>query len=74
MSPAQFSAVGLSAAVALAVGLVLSVLWELGEWTGHLYLDPAIYVSLTDTIGDLAAGGLGAAVVAWWLATRRTVP
>ena len=62
------------AAVALAVGLVLSVLWELGEWAGHLYLDPAIYVSLTDTVGDLTAGGLGAAVVAWRLATRRTVP
>jgi hypothetical protein len=61
-------------AVALAAGLALAVLWELGEWAGHLYLDPAIYVSVADTVGDLAAGVLGAAVAAWWLGTRRVVP
>ncbi|GAA4286999.1 hypothetical protein [Georgenia daeguensis] len=60
-------------AVAVAAGISLAVVWELGEWAGHLYLDPAIYVSAADTAGDLAAGGLGAAVAAWWLATRRAV-
>jgi hypothetical protein len=45
--------------VVLAVGLGLSVVWELGEWVGHTYLDPAIYVTETDTLGDLLAGGLG---------------
>lgn len=58
--------------VAVAVGLTLSVLWELGEWAGHTYLDPAIFISYTDTIGDLAAGGFGSALAAWWVATRRT--
>jgi hypothetical protein len=61
-------------AVALAAGLALALVWELGEWAGHIHLDPAIYVSFTDTIGDLAAGGLGAAVAAWWLTTRRALP
>ncbi|MCK6212716.1 hypothetical protein KZX45_19435 [Georgenia sp. EYE_87] len=61
-------------AVALAAGLALAVVWELGEWAGHTYLDPEIYVSAVDTVGDLAAGVLGAAVAAWWLATRRVVP
>ncbi|WP_418606141.1 hypothetical protein [Georgenia sp. SUBG003] len=53
--------------VALAVGLALAVVWELGEWAGHTYLDPAIFVSYDDTIGDLAAGGAGAAVAGAWL-------
>jgi hypothetical protein len=47
------------ALVTVAVGLGLSVVWELAEWLGHTYLDPAIYVSETDTLGDLLAGGLG---------------
>jgi hypothetical protein len=42
-----------------ALGLGLSVVWELGEWAGHTYVDPSIHVSQTDTLGDLAAGGLG---------------
>lgn len=59
------------AAVTLAVGLALAVAWELGEWAGHTYLDPAIYVSYEDTIGDLAAGGAGSAAAGVWLAWRR---
>ncbi|PFG39134.1 hypothetical protein ATJ97_1629 [Georgenia soli] len=59
------------AAVTLAVGLALAVVWEVGEWAGHTYLDPAIFVSYEDTIGDLAAGGAGSAVAAAWLAWRR---
>lgn len=56
--------------VTVAVGSGLSVVWELAEWLGHTYLDPTIYVTETDTLGDLLAGGLGAwaagaALVAW---------
>ena len=59
------------AAVTLAVGLGLAVVWELGEWAGHTYLDPAIFVSYEDTIGDLAAAGAGSMVAAAWIAGRR---
>ncbi len=45
-----------------ALGLGLSVLWELGEWLGHTYLEPSIFVSEVDTLGDLAAGGVGSFV------------
>ena len=45
----------------VALGLRLSVLWELGEWLGHTYLDDSIHVSQVDTLGDLVAGGLGSA-------------
>ena len=46
-------------AVVTALGLALSVLWEFGEWWGHYYVDSTINVGYQDTIGDLAAGGLG---------------
>lgn len=45
--------------VTVAVGLAVGVLWEMGEWWGHTYLDDAIQVGYDDTIGDLVAGGLG---------------
>lgn len=45
--------------VVTALGLALSVLWEFGEWWGHYYVDATINVGYRDTIGDLAAGGLG---------------
>jgi hypothetical protein len=45
-----------------ALGLGLSVLWEIGEWLGHTYLEPSIFVSEVDTLGDLAAGGVGSFV------------
>lgn len=53
-----------------ALGLALSVLWEIGEWLGHTYVDDSIHVSEVDTLGDLAAGGTGAllaggVLVAW---------
>ena len=44
----------------LALGLAVSVLWELGEWWGNAFVDASINVGYTDTMGDLAAGGLGA--------------
>lgn len=61
--------------VVTAVGLALSVLWELGEWAGHRFVDDAINVGYDDTLGDLAMGGLGSALagVAWasWTGRRR---
>lgn len=55
----------------VALGLGLSVLWELGEWLGHTYVDPTIHVSQVDTLGDLAAGGLGSLVAGVALVRRR---
>ncbi|HYO40692.1 MAG TPA: hypothetical protein VER39_13655 [Nocardioidaceae bacterium] len=46
----------------LVVGLALGALWEAGEWLGHTYLDERIQVGYDDTMGDLAADGLGALV------------
>ena len=46
----------------LALGLGLSVLWEMGEWWGNAFVDESIHVGYDDTMGDLAAGGLGALV------------
>jgi hypothetical protein len=43
-----------------AFGLAAGVLWEIVEWVGNTYIDETIFVNYTDTIGDLAAGGLGA--------------
>ena len=47
-----------------ALGLGLSVLWEVGEWLGHTYVDESIHVSEADTLGDLVAGGAGSVVAA----------
>ncbi|RLK52572.1 glycosyltransferase family 4 protein [Microbacterium telephonicum] len=44
-----------------ALGLALSALWEMVEWFGHTVITDTISVGYTDTIGDLAAGGVGAA-------------
>ncbi|MCR6030662.1 hypothetical protein GGQ22_04295 [Nocardioides sp. zg-579] len=45
-----------------ATGTTLAVVWELGEWFGHTYLDSRIQVGYDDTMGDLAAGMVGALV------------
>lgn len=44
----------------LSLGLAVSVLWELAEWWGNSFVDASINVGYQDTMGDLAAGGLGA--------------
>jgi hypothetical protein len=59
---------------AIAAGLALSVLWELGEWAGHTYLDDAINVGYEDTLSDLAAGGAGAAFAGAIIAFRGSLP
>jgi hypothetical protein len=55
----------------VALGLALGVLWELGEWFGHTYLDGRIQTGYDDTIGDLASGGVGA-LLAGLLNARRS--
>jgi hypothetical protein len=42
------------------IGALSAILWELGEWAGHTYLDEGIDVGYTDTVTDLGAGLLGA--------------
>ncbi|MFB8385695.1 hypothetical protein ACFC3F_00970 [Microbacterium sp. NPDC055910] len=42
------------------IGLALSALWEMVEWAGYAFITDEIYVTYVDTIGDMAAGGLGA--------------
>ena len=48
--------------IVLSLGLGMSVLWEIGEWWGHTFVDATINVGYADTMADLAAGGLGALV------------
>ncbi|MCW4466108.1 hypothetical protein OK351_11415 [Glutamicibacter sp. MNS18] len=57
-----------------SLGASLAVLWEIGEWIGHEFIDPGVGVGYRDTIGDLAAGMLGAAVAAWniWRGSARS--
>ncbi|MFN3599817.1 MAG: hypothetical protein ACK4UY_00345 [Dietzia sp.] len=62
-----FSAVG-AVVLTAAFGLALGALWEMVEWFGHAYLTDRIYVTLDDTIGDMAAGGVGALVAGLLLA------
>lgn len=52
------------------VGISLAVVWELLEWFGHAVIDDTIHIAPADTMGDLAAGGLGAWVAGILLARR----
>lgn len=45
--------------VTTAVGALLAVVWEAGEWFGHTLLDDAIQVGYDDTVGDLVSGTVG---------------
>ncbi|MCW4385690.1 hypothetical protein OH146_07870 [Salinibacterium sp. SYSU T00001] len=47
------------ALVGACLALGLSVVWEFLEWWGHTYIDDGVNVGYVDTLGDLAAGGLG---------------
>ncbi|MCP2266922.1 hypothetical protein ACFQHV_02440 [Promicromonospora thailandica] len=59
-------------ALTTAVGALGAVLWELGEWAGHTFLDDDIFVGYQDTVGDLAFGLLGALTAGIVLAARPT--
>lgn len=48
--------------IAVAVGLALSALWEMVEWAGWRFISDEIFVGYQDTIGEMAVGGVGAAV------------
>ncbi len=50
--------------------MAAGVVWEIGEWFGHTFIDTSIVVEYTDTIGDLAAGGLGSLVAGGLLALQ----
>jgi hypothetical protein len=66
-----------SAFLTTVFGLAAGVLWEMGEWAGHTLIDPAIFVGYTDTIGDLAVGGLGSLLaglgIRWLMAESRWI-
>jgi hypothetical protein len=61
--------------VTTALGALLGVLWELGEWAGHTYFDDGINVGYEDTLGDLVSGAvgslLGGLLLAFLLTGRR---
>ena len=44
------------------LGLALSTVWEMLEWVGRTLIAPDIFVTYQDTIGDMAAGGIGALI------------
>lgn len=46
----------------LVLGLATGAVWELLEWAGHTLIDPQVHVGYQDTMGDLAADGLGALI------------
>lgn len=61
--PAPRSALAVTAlgvTLTTTFGLALSAIWEMVEWVGFTYVAQGINVEYTDTIGDMAAGGLGA--------------
>jgi hypothetical protein len=57
-----------SAVVTTSLGVMFATVWELLEWFGHTQLDDRIQVGYTDTLGDLAAGSVGALVAGVLLA------
>ncbi|MFE1644861.1 hypothetical protein [Microbacterium sp. P01] len=54
-----------------AIGLAISALWEMVEWFGFTFISDQIFVTYTDTIGDMAVGGLGAVLAGCALASVR---
>ncbi|MGW6004854.1 hypothetical protein ACWFNS_07170 [Oerskovia enterophila] len=55
---------------ATSLGVLLSLLWEVGEWAGATFVDESINVGYRDTLGDLAAGGVGALLAGLFLVRR----
>jgi hypothetical protein len=65
------AAVGAVVVTTCALGLALSALWEVAEWVGHTLVSEDIFVAYDDTIGDMVAGGLGAAIAGVMVARVR---
>ncbi|GAA4283627.1 hypothetical protein GCM10022261_11580 [Brevibacterium daeguense] len=53
-----------------AAAAVLCVVWECLEFAGMVLIDPDVYMTPLDTIGDIAAGMVGAAAAEWWRRRR----
>jgi hypothetical protein len=66
------------ALVTTMVGVTLGVIWEYIEWAGNRFMDASIFVNYTDTLGDIAAGGLGSlaagCAMRFFLSSQRTAP
>lgn len=54
--------------IAGTLGLAVSALWEMVEWVGYSFITDEIFVTYDDTIGDMAAGGLGGVAAGFLLA------
>lgn len=59
--------------LAVTIGLAISALWEMVEWAGWRFISGEIHVAYQDTIGDMAAGGVGALVAGIVLARVRLI-
>jgi hypothetical protein len=57
-------------AVTTAIGALSAIVWEVGEWVGHTYLDEGIDVGYSDTVADLAFGLAGAMLAGLVLAAQ----
>lgn len=53
------------------LGLAASAVWEMIEWVGYAFITDEIFVTYQDTIGDMAIGGLGAALASVLIARGR---
>lgn len=62
------------ALVTAALGALLGILWELGEWAGHTFFDDGINVGYEDTLGDLVSGVAGSLVCGMLLVSLVAVP
>lgn len=49
------------------LGALMAVLWEVGEWIGHEFINDEVGVGYLDTIIDLLSGVLGALAAALWI-------
>ncbi|GAA1360179.1 hypothetical protein GCM10009596_16620 [Arthrobacter rhombi] len=72
-APGDPRAMPMLVSATVAFGLATGAVWEMLEWAGHTYIDPAVHVGYDDTIGDLAADGIGSLVAAllWFPYLRR---
>lgn len=54
-----------------ALGLAASAVWEIIEWIGKTFVTDEIFVTYTDTIGDMAVGALGSLAAGFLVARVR---